>query len=100
LSSAVPPTWPSRPRQKILDPIPLVVSTIAEGRRPDDATIKIAIEMAERTKKSRASFHEHHITITSLMNESRESATKVRETDLVAFASSVAAHNLNEVEVV
>ena len=89
----------AREEEFVFPPLGLL-DEIAEGQLPDDATIKIAIEMAERTKKSRASFHEDHVTITSLMNELRESATKLRETDLVAFASSVAAHSLNEVEVV
>jgi hypothetical protein len=89
----------AREEEFVFPPLGLL-DEIAEGRLPDDAaTIKIAIEMAERTKKSRANFHEDYVTITSLMNELRDSATKVRETDLVAFASSVAAHNLNEVEV-
>jgi hypothetical protein len=89
----------AREEEFVFPPLGLL-DDIAEGQLPDDATIKIAIEMAERTKKSRASFHEDHVTITSLMNELRESATKMRETDLVAFASGVAAHNLNEIEVV
>jgi hypothetical protein len=89
----------AREEEFVFPPLGLL-DEIAEGRLPDDATIKIAIEMAERTKKSRASFYQDHVTITSLMNELRESATKMRETDLVAFASSIAAHNLNEIEVV
>ena len=76
-----------------------LLDEIAEGQLPDDATKKLAIEMVERTKASKDRLHEDHVQISSLMNELRESATKVRELDLVAFASSVAAHNLSEAEV-
>jgi hypothetical protein len=88
----------AREEEFVFPPLGLL-DEIAEGQLPDDATKKLAIKMAERTKASKDRLHEDHVQIDSLMNELRESATKVRELDLVAFASSVAAHNLSEAEV-
>lgn len=81
----------AREEQFVFPPLGLL-DEIAEGKLPDDATKQLAIKMAERTKASKDRLHEDHVQIDSLMNELRESATKVREVDLVAFASSVAAH--------
>jgi hypothetical protein len=55
--------------------------------------------MAERTKAAAEELNQEHVQITTMMNELRQEATRANEPGLAAFASDIAAHSLNEVEI-
>jgi hypothetical protein len=76
-----------------------LLDQIAAGEMPSDSVRKSAIDMAERTKAAADELSQEHVQITTMMNELRQVATRANEPGLVAFASDVAAHSLNEVEI-
>jgi hypothetical protein len=70
---------------------------IAAGRITPE--MKAAILMADRTKAAEKEVRSEHMQLTSLMNELIEAANKENDRDIVDFATSVAVHSLNEMEV-
>jgi hypothetical protein len=70
---------------------------IAAGRVT--LAMKAAIPMAERTKAAEKELRSEHMKLTSLMNELIAAATKENNRDIVSFATAIAAHSLNEMEV-
>jgi hypothetical protein len=82
----------------VLPPLGLL-DQLSAGGQPTDSVKSAAIDMIERAKASKDSLQEDEVQITSIMNDLVQAATRADETDLAAFASNVAAHNLGEIEV-
>ncbi len=74
-----------------------ILPALSEGRTDPD--MKAAIGMAERAKAAQAELRSEHVEITSLMNELIAAGKADNNQELMSFASRVAAHSLNEIEV-
>lgn len=76
-----------------------LLDQITAGETPSDQVKKAAIDMAERTKLASGELAHEHIQITAMIDELIQAATRANEPALIAFASDVAAHSLNETEI-
>ena len=74
-----------------------ILPELAKGRITPD--MKAAISMAERAKAAEQQLHDEHTQITSLMNDIIAAAKAGHENEVIAFATRVAAHSLNEMNV-
>lgn len=70
---------------------------LAKGRITPD--MKAAIGMAERAKAAEQQLWHEHTQITSLMNDIIAAAKASDEKEVITFATRVAAHSLNEMDV-
>jgi hypothetical protein len=76
-----------------------LLDQITAGEMPSDSVKKTAIEMADRTRAAAGDLNEEHLQITSMMDELIQAATRANEPGLAVFATDVAAHSLNEIEI-
>lgn len=76
-----------------------LLDQIAAGEMPSAAVAKAAIDMAARTKAAKNELEQEHIQIFSMADELIQAATRASEPELRAFASDVAAHSLQETEI-
>ena len=74
-----------------------ILPTLAKGQIPSD--MGAAIAMTERAKAEEHNLWNEHLQITSLMNDMIAAAKSDNEQLIVNFATRVAAHSLNEIEV-
>ena len=76
-----------------------LLDQIAAGEMPSESVAKAAIDMATRTKAAKDELEQEHVQIFSMADELIQAATRAAEPDLRAFASDVAAHSLQETEI-
>jgi polyhydroxyalkanoate synthesis regulator phasin len=88
----------AKEEQFVFPPLGLL-DRIEAGEMSSDQIRKAAIDMAERTKLAREELNQEHIQITSMMDEFRQLATRANEPALMTFATELAAHSLQEIEI-
>jgi hypothetical protein len=76
-----------------------LLDQIAAGEMPSDDVKKAAIDMAQRTKAATDDLKREHELLVTLMNQLVQGATQADEPALMTFASDLAAHALDEVEI-
>ena len=76
-----------------------LLDQIAAGEMPSDDVKKAAIDMAERTKAATDDLRQEHELLVTLMNQLVQAATRADEPALMTFASDLAAHALDEIEI-
>jgi hypothetical protein len=76
-----------------------LLDQIAAGEMPSDDVKKAAIDMAERTNAATDDLKREHELLVTLMNQLVQAATQADEPALMTFASDLAAHALDEVEI-
>ena len=76
-----------------------LLDQIAAGEMPSDDVKKAAIDMAECTKTATEDLRREHELLVTLMNQLVQAATRADEPALMTFASDLAAHALDEIEI-
>jgi hypothetical protein len=76
-----------------------LLDQIEAGEMPTDPVRKAAIEMAARTEAAKDDLEQEHVQIFSMTQELIQYATRASEPELKSFASDLAAHSLQETEI-
>ena len=76
-----------------------LLDQITAGEMPSVQISRMAIDMANRTKVAGQELNQEHIRLTAMMDELIQAAKQSDEAPLIAFATDLAAHSLQEIEI-